>query len=80
MLTILIFAQAATASPAAMPPIGSKTTLAPTAKVDCRMVQEVGSRIPVRICRLDNEWDLLAEDAQNDMRSSRHKPAGPMSN
>ena len=53
----LIFAQPAAAA-AATP--GQK----PTAKVECRLEREVGSRIPTKICRLDKEWELLAKDAQ----------------
>ena len=44
----------------------------PTAKVECRMVQEPGSRIPTKVCRLDKEWDLLAKDAQDDIAGSRN--------
>jgi hypothetical protein len=67
-LLVLATAQAATAqaTPAAANP------QAPTAKVECRMVQEPGSRIPTRICRLDKEWEALAKDAQDDLRSSRN--------
>ena len=47
-----------------------------TAKIECRMVQEPGSRIPTKVCRLDKEWDALAKDAQADMNSSRNKSLG----
>ena len=30
-----------------------------------------GSRIPTKVCRLDKEWELLARDAQDDLRDSR---------
>ena len=44
----------------------------PTAKVECRMVADPGSRIPNRVCRLDKEWEALSKDAQDDLRSSRN--------
>jgi hypothetical protein len=68
----LIFAQPAAAA-AATP--GQK----PTAKVECRLEREVGSRIPTKICRLDKEWELLAKDAQDDLRNSRNSHGAGMS-
>jgi hypothetical protein len=67
-MLMLAAAPTAAAAPAATPAAGK----APTAKVECRMISEPGSRIPNRVCRLDKEWDLLADDAQNDLRSSRN--------
>jgi hypothetical protein len=43
------------------------------------MVQEPGSRIPTKICRLDKEWELLAKDAQDDLRNSRNSHGAGMS-
>jgi hypothetical protein len=73
-IAALILAQAATAAPATPPAAtpGQK----PTAKIECRAVMETGSRIPTKVCRLDKEWDLLAKDAQDDMRTSRNKSFG----
>ncbi|HEX6072602.1 MAG TPA: hypothetical protein VFY95_06320 [Sphingomicrobium sp.] len=68
LVGLLLFA----AAPAAQPNPAPATGQAPTAKVECRMVQEPGSRIPTRICRLDKEWEALAKDAQDDLRSSRN--------
>jgi len=73
-IAALILAQAATAVPA-MPPAAAPGQK-PTAKVECRMITELGSRIPTRICRLDKEWELLAKDAQDDLRNSRNKSFG----
>lgn len=75
LLSAVLLAQA-TATPASTPAPGTKTNLAPTAKVECRMVAEAGTRIPSRVCRLDKEWELLAKDAQDDMRTSRNKVLG----
>ena len=74
LLVGLLLAQVAGTAPAqgASPP---KAAL-PTAKVECRMVMETGSRIPTRICRLDKEWELLAKDAQDDLQNSREHHAG----
>ncbi len=72
LMSALILAQAAAATPAAQPAASTASGHAPTAKVECRMIQEPGSRIPTKICRLDKEWELLAKDVQDDMASSRN--------
>jgi hypothetical protein len=41
-------------------------------KVECKLTWEVGSRIPIRICRTVGEWDRLAEENQDDLRNSRN--------
>lgn len=79
LMTALILANAAAAAPAAQPTSASANGQAPTAKVECRMVQEPGSRIPTKICRLDKEWELLAKDAQDDLRNSRNSHGAGMS-
>ena len=73
LITALMLAQAAAPAAAAPPPAQGQ----PTAKVECRMVQEAGSRIPSKVCRLDKEWELLSKDAQDDMRSSRNSRSKP---
>jgi hypothetical protein len=73
LITVLMFAQIT--APAATPVQAKDQT--PTAKVECRMVQEAGSRIPTKVCRLDKEWELLSKDAQDDMRSSRNSRSKP---
>lgn len=77
LLTALMMAQAAVATPASAPAVGTKTDQAPTAKIECRMIAEAGTRIASRVCRLDKEWELLARDAQDDMRTSRNKNVAP---
>ena len=62
------------AAPVAQPMPAKGQT--PTAKIECRMIQEPGSRIPTKICRLDKEWDLLAKDAQDSVNTSRNKTIG----
>ena len=74
LITALMIAQAATAAPAAPVQANGPT---PTAKVECRMIQETGSRIPTKVCRLDKEWELLAKDAQDDLRTSRNSHSKP---
>ena len=70
LITALMLAQATTA---AAPAQGQ----APTAKVECRMIQEVGTRIPTKVCRLDKEWALLAKDAQDDLNRSANQRRNP---
>lgn len=75
LIAALILAQATASVPAnttPAPAAGQK----PTAKVECRMIEETGSRISKRICRLDKEWELLAQDAQDDLRNSRNRTLG----
>ena len=67
----LMFAQAAAPTPA-------RPAQKPTAKVECRLEREVGSRIPTKVCRLDKEWELLARDAQDDLRNSRNSHGAGM--
>jgi hypothetical protein len=69
MITALLMLAAAPSQVLATP--ASSTT--PTDKVECRMIQEATSRIPNRVCRLSREWELLAQDAQEDLRSSRNQ-------
>ena len=50
-------------------------------KVMCRMIQEVHSRIPERVCLKTSEWERREKETQDDLRSSRHQrttggPAG----
>ena len=73
LITALMLAQATAAAAAPAPAQGQ----APTAKVECRMIQEVGSRIPTRICRLDKEWELLAKDTQDDLNRSANRRSNP---
>ena len=75
IIAALVLFQASAAVPNAAP---AKAQL-PTAKVECRMVLEAGSRIPSRICRLDKEWELLAKDAQDNLQSSRDHHSGTQS-
>jgi hypothetical protein len=67
--TLLLISAAAAAEAPATP---AKAQL-PTDRVECRMIQETSSRIPIRVCRLSQEWELLAKDAQDDLRSSRNQ-------
>jgi hypothetical protein len=75
LFVALILAQAASAAPAAQPAKAPAPVQEATAKIECRMITEPGSRIPNRVCRLDKEWEALAQDAQDDMRSSRNQRA-----
>ena len=72
LISALMLAQAATAATPA-PAQGR----APTAKVECRLIQEAGSRIPTRVCRLDQDWELLAKDVQDDLNRSANQRVNP---
>jgi hypothetical protein len=74
VLTTLFILAAAQATAQSVP--AAANAPAPTAKIECRMVQEPGSRIPTRICRLEKEWELLAKDVQDDLKSSRNSRQG----
>ena len=70
LFTALMLAQATAATQST--PVQAKGQT-PTAKVECRMIQDVGSRIPTRVCRLDKEWELLAKDTQDDLNRSANR-------
>jgi hypothetical protein len=80
LFVALILAQAANAAAPAQAAKAPATPQQPTAKVECRMVADPGSRIPNRVCRLDKEWEALAQDAQDDLRSSRNSRIGSVPN
>jgi hypothetical protein len=42
-------------------------------KVVCKSVTEAHSRIPVRVCRTELQWEGIARENQEELRSSRHK-------
>lgn len=42
-------------------------------KIVCRKVTEAHSRIPTRICRTELQWEDMARENQEDLRSSRHR-------
>ena len=69
LVSLLLLAGASAAQPHAAPAKGQ----VPTDKVVCKMVLEPGSRIPIRVCRLGQEWELLAKDVQDDVRGSRNQ-------
>jgi hypothetical protein len=69
LITAMILAQATSAAPA--------QGQAPTAKVECRLITEAGSRIPTKVCRLDKEWELLAKDMQDDLNRSSNRRSNP---
>ena len=68
--TLLLLSAAAAAEAPATTPAKAQV---PTERVECRMIQETSSRIPIRVCRLSQEWELLAKDAQDDLRASRNQ-------
>ena len=45
---------------------------APAPKVICRSETNLGSRIPVRVCRTETEWEALARQTQKDLEDSRN--------
>jgi hypothetical protein len=74
LMTTLMLAQAAAAAAASPAPAPGQ---APTAKVECRLITEAGSRIPTKVCRLDKEWELLAKDMQDDLNRSTNRRSNP---
>ena len=52
------------------------TTAPQDDKVMCRMIQETYSRIPSRICRKNSEWERMARETQDDLKSSRNQRTG----
>ena len=74
LITAMILVQATSAAATAPAPAQGQT---PTAKVECRLITEAGSRIPTKICRLDKEWELLAKDVQDDLNRSSNRRSNP---
>jgi hypothetical protein len=42
-------------------------------KLVCRRATEAHSRIPVRVCRTELQWEDIARENEADLRNSRHK-------
>ena len=42
-------------------------------KLVCRRVTEAHTRIPARVCRTELQWEEIARQNQEELRSSRHK-------
>jgi hypothetical protein len=71
MLLLTALALVAQASPNSVPARAPET--ADGEKVVCRLIQEVHSRIPSRICRTQSEWDNIAKETERDLADSRNK-------
>ena len=69
MILISMILMAVQAAPAPV-------TKAAEDKVMCRMIQEAYSRIPSRLCRKQSEWERMAKETQDDIRSSRNDRRG----
>ena len=67
LLTALALAQVSPNSTPARPP-----EAADGEKIVCRLIQEVHSRIPSRICRTEAEWARMAKETENDLANSRN--------
>ena len=67
MLLMSMLAMAAQAVPVSQPAAQAED------KVVCRMIQEPNSRIPSRVCRKKSEWDQMARQTEDDLRSSRNQ-------
>jgi len=70
MLLLTALALASQLSPNSTPARPPET--ADGEKVVCRLIQEVHSRIPSRICRTEAEWARIAEETQRDLANSRN--------
>lgn len=72
MLLALLLLTSAT-DPAAPPTKAIAPAASLGGKVVCRNdEQDSGSRIPIRICRTQAEWDNIYKQTQEDMRNSRN--------
>ena len=74
MLLSVLFAITVSSSQA-LPAAGTDTKNQD--KTICNLQHEVQSRIPVRVCMKQSEWERMAREAQEDMRKStnqRHIP------
>lgn len=79
-LGLLAFLAQAAALPAPAPARASAAKPAPLylmdkeeGKVVCRRVADTNSRIPFRVCRTELQWEIMARENQEDLRTSRHK-------
>ena len=75
-LLALLAPAAAASAPASPPPAKPRTVYLMAkeeGKVVCRLITEAHSRIPSRICRTELQWEEIARENQEDLRSSRHK-------
>jgi hypothetical protein len=80
MIALGLLALLAPAAAASAPASAAAGKPAPTylmakeeGKVVCRRVSEANSRIPFRICRTELQWEDMARQNQEDLRSSRHR-------
>jgi hypothetical protein len=65
---LLIFAQIATPADIPKKPLYTATG----EKVICRLTVQPGSRIPIRICRTEADWERISRENQEDLMSSRN--------
>jgi len=60
-------------APTVTPTKATDPTVKRAGKLICRRDEhETGSRIPVRVCRTQAEWDNIYKQTQEDLRSSRN--------
>lgn len=71
MFSTLILIAAAQAATQAAPQAATATEPKADKQV-CRLEHEVYSRIPRRICRPQSEWEQMAKETEDDLRSSRN--------
>jgi hypothetical protein len=75
-LLVLLAPAAAASAPASAPaakPAPRYLMAKEEGKVVCRRVTEAHTRIATRICRTELQWEEIARQNQEDLRSSRHK-------
>lgn len=70
MMLLILMAAVQIHSPASIPkkPLVTKDG----EKVVCKLITEADSRIPVRLCRTEAQWEEMAKANQDDIRSSRN--------
>lgn len=65
---LLVFAQIATPADIPKKPLYTATG----EKVVCMLTIQAGSRIPIRICRTQAEWERISKENQQDLASARN--------
>jgi hypothetical protein len=68
-VSLLVIAIAAAAGPSAQP---ANPPARPADSVICRFETEGTSRIPIRICRTQAEWDAISKQNRDDLEHTRN--------
>ncbi len=72
-LSLLMLSQIVPAPASAAAPSPRYVMDVAEGKIVCRRETEAHSRIPIRICRTELQWEEMARENQQDLRNSRNK-------